>query len=51
MAEAAGVTKKARQLQTNRVHENLDVVLLMTLKDMYFYSSISACVGGAGVCL
>lgn len=51
MAEAAGVTEKARQLQTNRVHGNLDVVLLMTLKDMYFYSSISACVGGAGVCL
>lgn len=27
------------------------VVLLVTLKDIYFYSSISACVGGAGVCL
>lgn len=45
------MTEKTRQLQTKRIHGNLDILLLVTPKDIYFYSSISACVGGAGVCL
>lgn len=45
----AGVTEKARQVQTKRIHGNLAVVLLVTMKDIYFYSSMSTCVSGTGV--